>query len=142
MKTGALIVLLTACYNIIAIFTFTNKTNQEMTNTLTRFIAFTVLFLLPFTSMGQVQQEIAPPYNIKTASFIQNGENAYPFFRLGDSFTFVFDDLFGNEANYYYTLVHCNYDWTPSSQLTVNDYIQGFDNQRIQNYENSLNTHV
>lgn len=111
-----------------------------MTNTLTRFIALTVLFLLSFSVLGQVQQEIPPPYNIKTASFIQNQENVYPFFRLGDSFSFVFDDLFGNEANYYYTLVHCNYDWTLSSQLTVNDYIQGFDNQRIQNYENSFNT--
>ena len=72
-----------------------------MTNTLTRFIALTVLFLLPFSVLGQVQQEIPPPYNIKTASFIQNQENVYPFFRLGDSFSFVFDDLFGNEANYY-----------------------------------------
>ena len=70
---------------------------------------------------------------------MQNGENVYPFFRLGENFTFAFDDLFGNEANYYYTLTHCNYDWT-KSQLTVNEYISGFDNQRIQNYQNSFNT--
>ena len=70
---------------------------------------------------------------------MQNGENVYPFFRLGEKFEFVFDDLFGNEANYYYTITHCNYDWT-QSQLTVNEYVEGFDNQRIQNYENSFNT--
>ncbi|MFP9112436.1 DUF5103 domain-containing protein [Flavobacterium sp. RHBU_3] len=87
-----------------------------------------------------MQQEIAPPYNIKTVSFVQNSENVFPYFKLGDTFTLYFDDLFGNEANYYYTIQHCNYDWTPSSQLTTNDYIQGFDNQRIQTYSNSFNT--
>ena len=97
-------------------------------------------FLLPLFTNAQVQQEIAPPYNIKTVSFIQNNENVLPYFRLGDNFTLAFDDLFGNEANYYYTIQHCNYDWSPSTQLTVNDYIQGFDNQRIQTYNNSFNT--
>lgn len=111
-----------------------------MTNAFTRFIALALLFLLPLTLSAQVQQEVPPPYNIKTASFIKDGANVIPFFRLGESYSFSFDDLFGNEANYYYTITHCNYDWTPSSQLTVNDYIQGFDNQRIQNYENSFNT--
>ncbi|MEE1899870.1 DUF5103 domain-containing protein [Flavobacterium rakeshii] len=97
-------------------------------------------FLIQFSyANAQVLEEMAPPYNIKTASFMQNGENVYPFFRLGENFTFAFDDLFGNEANYYYTLTHCNYDWT-KSQLTVNEYISGFDNQRIQNYQNSFNT--
>ncbi|MFL9845521.1 DUF5103 domain-containing protein [Flavobacterium sp. ST-119] len=71
---------------------------------------------------------------------MQNGQNVYPYFRLGDNFQLVFDDLFGNEANYYYSIQHCNYDWSPSSQLTINDYIEGFDNQRIQTYENSFNT--
>ena len=100
---------------------------------------FLITFLqFSFSVFAQAQQEINPPYNIKTASFMQNGENVYPFFRLGEKFEFVFDDLFGNEANYYYTITHCNYDWT-QSQLTVNEYVEGFDNQRIQNYENSFN---
>ena len=105
-----------------------------------RFVALALLLMLPFSFSAQVQQEVAAPYNIKTVSFTQNGDNIYPYFRLGEAFTLAFDDLFGNEANYYYTLTHCNYDWTPSSQLTVNDYIQGFDNQRIQTYDNSFNT--
>lgn len=111
-----------------------------MTNAQGRLMALIFLMLLPFCAIGQVQQEIAPPYNIKSAAFVKGDENVYPFFRLGENFSFVFDDLFGNEANYYYTLTHCNYDWTPSSQLTVNDYVQGFDNQRIQTYDNSFNT--
>lgn len=111
-----------------------------MTTAFKRCIALAIFLLLPFLSFAQAQQEIAPPYNIKTASFVKNGENVYPFFRLGENFSFVFDDLFGNEANYYYSIAHCNYDWTPSSMLIVNDYIQGFDNQRIQTYDNSFNT--
>ncbi|WP_294818758.1 DUF5103 domain-containing protein [uncultured Flavobacterium sp.] len=110
-----------------------------MTNALTRFFGAAAL-LFSFIAFAQVQQEIAPPYNIKTVSFIQNNENVYPYFRLGEPFRLVFDDLFGNEANYYYLIQHCNYDWTPSSMLSVNDYLQGFDSQRIQNYENSFNT--
>ncbi len=111
-----------------------------MTNAIKRLIGLTLLLLFPATFFAQVQQETPPPYNIKTAAFVKDGQNQYPFFRLGESFAFVFDDLFGNEANYYYTLTHCNYDWSPSSLLTVNDYIKGFDNQRIQTYANSFNT--
>ncbi|RZJ52695.1 MAG: DUF5103 domain-containing protein, partial [Flavobacterium sp.] len=98
-----------------------------------------VLFLAPYISSAQAEREIAPPYNIKTVSFIKEGQNVFPFFKLGENFELAFDDLFGNEADYYYSITHCNYNWTPS-QLTVNDYLQGFDTQRIQNYANSFNS--
>jgi len=111
-----------------------------MIKPLYRLFILTLLLLLNIAAYAQVQVEVPPPYNIKTVSFIQNSENVYPYFRLGEGFELAFDDLFGNEANYYYSLQHCNYDWTPSSQLTINDYIQGFDNQRIQTYNNSFNT--
>jgi hypothetical protein len=103
-------------------------------------IFFTVSFLLisNFAS-AQVEKEIAPSYNIKTVTFVQNRQNVIPVFRLGDSFQLQFDDLFGNEANYYYTISHCDYDWKPS-QLSKNEYLNGFDDQRIQDYTNSLNT--
>lgn len=103
-------------------------------------IFFTVSFLLisNFAS-AQVEKEIVPSYNIKTITFVQNGQNVIPVFRLGDSFQIQFDDLFGNEANYYYTISHCDYDWKPS-QLSKNEYLNGFDDQRIQDYTNSLNT--
>lgn len=98
-----------------------------------------ILFLIVNLTNAQVQTEVAPPFNIKTITFIQNGQNKIPIFTLNEGFQLQFDDLYGNEANYYYELVHCNYDWTPS-QLVKSEYIQGFDNQRIQDYENSFNT--
>lgn len=98
-----------------------------------------LLFLISLISFAQAEKEIAPPYNIKTVTFVQNNQNAIPIFRLGDSFEFQFDDLYGTEANYFYTITHCDYDWKPS-QLVKNEYLIGFDDQRIIDYSNSLTT--
>lgn len=103
---------------------------------------YTSLFLLfIFTSAKAqgIQKEVDPPYNIKTVSFVQNGSNVVPIFELGDTFEFQFDDLFGNEANYYFEVTHCDYNWIPTD-IPKNDYITGFDNQRITDYSNSFNT--
>lgn len=101
---------------------------------------FRIFILLIFASAtAQVQNELVPPYNIKTITFVQNEQNAVPIFELGSSFNFQFDDLFGNEANYYYEIIHCDYNWIPSN-IPKNEYLEGFDNQRIQNYTNSFNT--
>lgn len=102
-------------------------------------ILFLSVFLFSFFSGLSQEKEIAPPYNIKTVTFVQNGQNAVPIFLLGDSFELQFDDLFGNEANYYFTITHCNYDWK-QSQLVKAEYLTGFDDQRIQDYTNSLTT--
>ncbi len=101
-------------------------------------IAVTLLFITT-NIFGQVMVETSPPYNIKTLTFTQNTNNVIPIFQLGDSFQISFDDLFGNESDYYYTLTHCNYNWTPS-ELSKNEYLDGIDNQRIITYENSFNT--
>ena len=97
------------------------------------------LLLITAISFSQVEREISPPYNIKTVSFVQNNQNSIAVFQLGDSFQLQFDDLYGNEANYYYTITHCDYDWKPS-QLSKSEYLNGFDDQRIQDYTNSLNS--
>ena len=100
----------------------------------------TALLMLLLTSniTAQAEKEIAPPFHIKTITFVQNRQNIVPVFQLGDSFQLQFDDLHGNEANYYYQIVHCDYDWK-QSQLSVNEYMRGFDNQRIIDYTNSYN---
>lgn len=100
---------------------------------------FGLFALFTGIAFSQTVSEIQPPYNIKTVSFMQNGQVTLPIFQLTDSFQIEFDDLYGNEANYYYEIVHCNYDWTPSDLAKV-EYLQGFDNQRIQDYTNSFNT--
>ena len=97
-----------------------------------------LLFIITSVS-AQTEKEVAPPYNIKTISFLQNEQNTTPIFNLGEGFQLQFDDLFGNEANYYYEIIHCDYNWNPSG-IPKNEYLEGFDNQRIQDYSNSFNT--
>jgi len=102
--------------------------------------SFSLCFLLlSLLSFSQAEVEVPAPFNIKTISFVQNGQNTIPVFQLNDPFQLQFDDLYGNEANYYYTITHCDYDWKPS-QLSRNEYLSGFDDQRIQDYTNSFNT--
>ena len=96
------------------------------------------IFFVPMLLHAQTA-EVIPPYNIKTATFVQNGANVVPIFNIREGFQFQFDDLFGDEANYFYTLTHCDYNWN-ESELSKSEYIDGFDDQRIQNYENSFNT--
>ncbi|MDC6365975.1 MULTISPECIES: DUF5103 domain-containing protein [Flavobacteriaceae] len=99
------------------------------------------MFLCFFASsiFAQVQEEINPPSNIKTVIFKGPTEDQFPVIQLGESMTLEFDDLTANEQDYYYKIVHCDYDWTPS-QLLKSQYLVGTDNQRIIDYENSYTT--
>ena len=98
-----------------------------------------VLIFIVTSAIAQSEVEVIPPYNIKTVSFMQSNENVVPLFALGAGFLFQFDDLFGNEADYYYEIVHCDYNWVPTN-IPKQEYLKGFDGQRIQEYQNSLNT--
>ncbi|OYU83235.1 MAG: DUF5103 domain-containing protein [Flavobacterium sp. BFFFF2] len=108
--------------------------------TIFKFVVFTALLFFVCPIMAQdVENELAPPFNIKTVSFVQNSQNVVPVFKWGDVFEFQFDDLFGNEANYYYTITHCDYNWRPSN-VAKSEYLAGMDDQRIQDYANSYTT--
>ena len=50
-----------------------------------------------------------------------------------------FDHFSHDYHRFIYKIVHCNADWTPSGLFEV-DYMEGFNNQPIEEYENSLNT--
>lgn len=106
---------------------------------LVSFFRKTLLIFIFTSAFAQIETEVVPPYNIKTASFVQSSKNVVPIFQLGEGFQFQFDDLFGNEANYYYEIVHCDYNWKPTD-IPKTEYLRGFDGQRIQQYENSFNT--
>ena len=96
------------------------------------------VFLLAFFTVSAQEVEVNPPFHIKTISFVQGNQNSIPIFQLGDSFQLQFDDLHGTEDNYYYHITHCDYNWK-QSQLSINEFLTGFNDQRIINYSNSLN---
>ena len=56
-----------------------------------------------------------------------------------DKLLISFDDLDGDRKNYSYTIIHCNSDWT-ASDLMQSEYIDGFTEQAISDYEFSFNT--
>ncbi|MFI2742289.1 DUF5103 domain-containing protein [Zhouia sp. PK063] len=101
----------------------------------------TLLFLiLARFGYSQVMTEITPPEYIKSIIFKTNGtDDQFPIIKIGEGMTLEFDDLSAREADYYYTIQHCNYNWQPSS-LLKSQYLDGLDNQRIQEYKNSVNT--
>ncbi|APG60212.1 DUF5103 domain-containing protein [Christiangramia salexigens] len=91
--------------------------------------------------MAQTLEETPPPNYIRTvilsSGSLENTGN--PIIRLGERLNLSFDDIIGDEADYYYTIQHYNYDWTPS-KLSKNEYLNGFDDVRISNYQNAYNT--
>ncbi len=98
------------------------------------------LILIQSICFSQSLETEAPDY-IKTINFKGNtAQTQLPILKLGDALTLEFDVLNGNEDDYYYKIEHFNYDWTPSV-LVKSEYMNGFDNQRIRNYENSYNTY-
>lgn len=104
------------------------------------FLKQTLLGFLCLQSLsGQVQVEKNPPQNIKSIVFRGPTDDQFPVVQIGESIYLEFDDLMANEQDYYYKIIHCDYDWTPSS-LLKSQYLDGIDNQRIINYENSYTT--
>jgi hypothetical protein len=108
------------------------------------FVLTIALFLMQF-SFSQVDEEVAeevdPQYYIKTITFKANtNQSELPVLHLGEPLQLEFDVLNSDEADFYYVIEHYNYDWTPS-RLVKSRYLQGFDDQRIVNYENSFNTY-
>ena len=101
---------------------------------------FTILLVvLSWTAFSQVE-ELSPPEYISTVQFRgQSNQGQLPIIRLGDQLRLTFDALNGREEDFYYTITHYNFDWTPSD-LSKSEYLNGFDEVRIETYENSLNT--
>ncbi|WP_203296011.1 type IX secretion system plug protein [Luteirhabdus pelagi] len=95
--------------------------------------------LFTTVALAQVQELPAPDY-IRTIKFRGSSvEGQLPIMRLGESFEMSFDALNGQEDDYYYEITHHNFDWT-ESDLSKGEYLNGFDDVRIETYENSLNT--
>lgn len=100
-----------------------------------------IVFLLSLAGpvFSQVYEEVNPPDHIKSIMFKGPTEDQFPVVKIGEPIYLEFDDLSASEQDYYYKIVHCDYDWTRSS-LLKSQYLKGVDNQRIIDYGNSYNT--
>ena len=98
-------------------------------------IIFFLIFQLSFS-----QGEVIEPNHIKTIILKPVGVNAFaPIIRLDEKIKLSFDDLNADEHDYSYKIEHCNEFWE-SSNLTAFEFINGYAEYRIRDYENSFNT--
>ncbi len=102
-------------------------------------IIFIAALLFFHSLFAQIQEEVNAPSNIKSIVFKGNTDDQFPIVQIGDTIYLDFDDITASEQDFYYKIVHCNYDWTPSD-LLKSQYLNGIDNQRIIDYQNSYNT--
>tara|TARA_B100000678_G_scaffold235002_1_gene204300 strand:+ start:1986 stop:3266 length:1281 start_codon:yes stop_codon:yes gene_type:complete len=78
---------------------------------------------------------------IKTVQFHPAGDDlAMPVIKLfsGEQLLLSFDDLYEDYAEYSYTIIHCNADWTPSN-LLQSEYLSNFQDYYLSEYEYSIN---
>lgn len=104
---------------------------------------YPAFFLSLFSSLlahTQVLNEITNVDFIKSISFkSETGKHQFPLITKGENFTLQFDDLLGEDNDYYYVIEYFDHDWKPSS-LYKNEYLSGLDNLRISNHKSSYGT--
>lgn len=108
-----------------------------------QFITIFLLTALHFPSLKAQQNGIFVD-NIKSLLVKPNGEwGEQPVMPLGGAnyMEISFDDLQHNFVRYTYTITHCNADWK-QSDLIRSEYMDGFDDNRIDEYDQSMNTEM
>lgn len=83
--------------------------------------------------------------NVRTVTSVVNGDWLNrPVMQLGssDRLTIGFDELSHQYHRFVYRLEHCEWDWTTSDALFESDWLEGFNGNPIDDYQNSLNTTV
>ena len=101
---------------------------------------WTLLFFWHVHAFAQNTEEVTAVDYLKSIHFLnENPQRQFPIIRLNETFTLVFDDLLAQDNDYYYRIKHFNADWMPS-ELFTNQYLNGFDNLRIDNFRSSFNT--
>ncbi len=106
-----------------------------------------VIILLIFvqTSVAQKIYRTQPvSHDIKTVKIVVNGDAfAPPVIQINsdEQITLKFDKLSIEEPRLRYRIIHCNADWT-ASDISEIEYLNGFNDQLIEDYRFSENTTV
>ena len=106
-------------------------------------LALSIFLLISLVGNGLHAQSsvvVNPPDNIKSIVLRSQQTNDYsPVVRLGNPLVLEFDDLDGDQKQYSYTIEHYDYNWEKSN-INPTEYLDGFTNDWIRNFENSFNT--
>ncbi len=112
-----------------------------------RILLLILPILLPLLSISQSGGDTYDgvfDHSIHSVKFHLNGlVLSYPIIELGSrsQLSLSFDKLDEEVTDYIYTLTHCNADWK-SSDLSDLEYLEGFNGERILDYEYSFRTIV
>ncbi|HSH50491.1 MAG TPA: DUF5103 domain-containing protein, partial [Bacteroidales bacterium] len=107
------------------------------------FLLFILIYSLQSVAQNIFENKIYKE-NIKTAlMFVEGDELSFPVLDLSSDkkIVLLFDDLDADIKDYYYSIIHCNADWTPSD-LNPSEYIDGYFEDQIDQYQSSFNTTV
>ena len=106
------------------------------------------VLLMPFLlipSLLQAKHRILSP-NLKTLQVVVNDNWTDPLpvmtLRSDDVLNVGFDELSHNFHRFIVHVEHCEPDWSPSEDIFESDWLEGFNDWALDDYDNSLNTTV
>ncbi len=105
--------------------------------------AMTVAGSDPVFDEGGVAREVVLDEGFRTIQLYREGwVNSYPIMMMNDGVPLVleFDELSTDISDLYYTVDHCDADWR-RSELSTQEYMVGFFENRISDMEASFNTY-
>lgn len=111
-------------------------------NTMKYYIVCFIVFITGVSHAAAPYRTCILEPNLKTLQVGVSGEpNVLPVVQLRDErkIEIRFDEMSHETRNYSYTIKHCNADWT-LSDITTNEYLSGYTNGDITEYNHSINT--
>lgn len=114
-----------------------------MMNRLRLFVLLMPFLLIP--SLLQAKHRILSS-NLKTLQVVVNDNWTDPLpvmtLRSDDVLNVGFDELSHNFHRFIVHVEHCEPDWSPSEDIFESDWLEGFNDWALDDYDNSLNTTV
>ena len=104
-------------------------------------IGFFILHSSLFTLHSQVQQIF--DQNVRTLTLAVNDDPTLPpYLPFGGRQHLVieWDEMSHNYKRYVYHIDHCDWDWQPTDGIFESDFLEGLNDQLIEDYEKSFNT--
>ena len=122
---------------------YTLLIKNKMMNRLRLFVLLMPFLLIP--SLLQAKHRILSP-NLKTLQVVVNDNWTDPLpvmtLRSDDVLNVGFDELSHNFHRFIVHVEHCEPDWSPSEDIFESDWLEGFNDWALDDYDNSLNTTV
>lgn len=131
------------------------RVNNKQNNCRLPIVCYLLFLIFPSFSFSQTEN---PPYyeknflryedytykkNIRTVQLQkEDWEFSAPVIKLGstEKLKLTFDDLDGESKSYKFTIIHCDANWMPSDRMLPSEYISGFFDDNINDYQYSKNT--